>query len=82
MPKNSEELQDQKEQALAVLNELLCYLQAKDYRERINDLFYAFLLTEEADYKEQRTNLMHTHFELTKFFTKLHGLPLVDKCRN
>lgn len=72
----------QEQQALKKLKELLFALNAKDYRERINELFFAFLTTEGADYKPTREGMITLHFELINFFTKMDKLPLIDRFRN
>lgn len=72
----------QEKAALEQLKKLLCALNAKDYRERINDIFYAFLTTENADYKATREEMITLHFELCNFFTQMNQLPLIDRYRN
>lgn len=69
-------------EALNNVKELLAALNAKDYRERINEIFFAFLTTEEADYKPTREAMITLHFELVNFFTKMKQLPLIDRHRN
>jgi len=71
--------QDQQEHALSTLNALLSKVNARQLRENLNQLFYGYLNSEQADSQERRNTMASTHSNMIEFFTKISNLPQIDR---
>jgi hypothetical protein len=70
---------DSKQQALTALNNLLSIVNARDLRNNMQEIFYGFLNSENADSQSFRNRLGATHLYLIEFLTKIADLPEIDR---
>lgn len=65
-------------QAVELLKELLLFKPAQDFAKDFNELFFAYLKTEEADNLTERQQMLQSHGVMIEFFTKISTLPQIN----
>lgn len=73
----TKKLQEQK--AITIVKELLSHADARSLRDDLNQIFYGYISSEEADSKRERNIKGGTYMSLVNFLTKISNLDTINR---